>query len=116
MHSAELHDRRPPSNGRELAQIAIAKRGQRFSRQPRRDEPADIVSHLLGGRRDPWNRLAILAMDRGRVTDHEYLGMIGTDRSGRTSTRPARSCAAPSQEAAGEATTPAAQMIVLASM
>ncbi len=43
-------------------------------------------------------------------------GWPGNDRSFSTVTRPARSCAALSQVAAGEATTPAAQTMVRASM
>ena len=43
-------------------------------------------------------------------------GWPGTDRSGSTMTRPARSAATPSQRAAGEASTPAAHRIVPASI
>src|SRR5262245_39987364 len=74
--AAELHHRGPPPDGGELAQVPIAKHRQRFPRDARCNETADVAAHLLRRRRDTWNRLALLALDCSGVADHEHLRMV----------------------------------------
>src|SRR5262249_11115730 len=74
---AELHHRRPPPDGGEIADRPITKRRRRgFPGDARRDEPADIAAHLLGGRCDTWSHRPLFVTDCRRIADYEYLRMV----------------------------------------
>ena len=105
-------------DGGERAEVAIAERRRPALPFCARDQQiGDVLALLLGDRRDAGQRLAVCASIASAVSPMTKMsGWPGTERSGVTFTRPARSVSAPSQWPAGEAITPAAQMTVRASM
>ena len=113
---AKVNDRLAFANLRKAAIVMIAKRSRSgFAVQPGSDDVCDIAAALLGGRGDTRHRLAVGAVTATVSPTAKISGCPGTVKSGWMTIRPFRSAATPSHAAAGEARTPAAQMIVSAS-
>ncbi len=75
LQAAELHHRGAPSDGGEIALVAIAeRRRRRRAGDACRDQPSHIAAHLLGGGRDARNAAARRIGHGGGVADREHLG------------------------------------------
>ena len=103
---------RGPTDGRQGARIFVAKRRERFAARAVFEQLRDILALLLRDRRDARKRLAALVFHKRGVANNKDIGMAGNGEIGIDQTRPARSVSASSQLPAGDARTPAAQMIV----
>src|SRR6516164_3028294 len=109
---AEIDDGFATTDRGEIAEIAIAERTrQRFAGHPCGDDTGGIGALLLGDGRHARQR-PVCSFNLRRVADYKDLrmtrqGQIGPDRH--SAPRPGFT---PSQAAAGEAATPAAQITV----
>ena len=112
---AEVGDRRALADGREARPHACTGRRRRgLAAQPRLDDLGDIAPSCLAagampGTGSPSGPLIDAVSPMAKIS-----GWPGTVRSGSTKRRPTRSAGAPSQSAAREACTPAAQRMVRA--
>jgi len=76
LEPAQVHHRGHAADGGEVAEVAVAEHRRRLAGQLRADRGGDVRAHLLGRRRHPRYRVAVLH-DAGEVPGDEHVQMSG---------------------------------------